>query len=162
MSVSGPAHLYTIGYEGAALDAMIAVLQQAGVTLLIDTRERAQSRRPGFSKTALGRALEEGGLQYRHLRALGTPPAVRKDYKLTHDFASMRRGYLAHLATQQGALDELGGLTSQQPTALLCYEARADECHRSLIAARLRELGLVGTVTDLQVPGQLQGRGKAS
>ncbi|WP_407572374.1 DUF488 family protein [Deinococcus altitudinis] len=99
--------LCTIGYEGASLEGLIGALQQAGVGMLVDTRERAQSRRPGFSKTALGKALEAGGVKYRHLRALGTPPAVRKDYKLTHDFVSMRRGYLAHLAAQGDALDEL-------------------------------------------------------
>ena len=145
---TGPT-LFTIGYEGASLEGLLLALRQAGVTLLVDTRERAQSRRPGFSKTALRTALEADGIGYRHLRALGTPPAIRKDYKLTHDFASMRRGYLAHLATQGEALEELAQLVAAQPTALLCYEADPAECHRSLIAGRLGELGLTGAVRDL-------------
>lgn len=147
--------LFTIGYEGASVDGLIAALKDAGVTLLVDTRERAQSRRKGFSKTALGQALAEGGIGYLHLRALGTPPAVRKDYKLTHDFASMRRGFLAHLATQGEALEELGGLVASEPVALLCYEANPAECHRSLIAGRLRELGLIGAVEDLHPSASL-------
>ncbi len=147
--------LFTIGYEGASVDGLIAALKDAGVTLLVDTRERAQSRRKGFSKTALGQALAEGGIGYRHLRALGTPPAVRKDYKLTHDFASMRRGFLAHLATQGEALEELGRLVASEPVALLCYEANPAECHRSLIAGRLRELGLIGAVEDLHPSASL-------
>lgn len=147
--------LFTIGYEGASVDGLIAALKDAGVTLLVDTRERAQSRRKGFSKTALGQALAEGGIGYRHLRALGTPPAVRKDYKLTHDFASMRRGFLAHLATQGEALEELGRLVASGPVALLCYEANPAECHRSLIAGRLRELGLIGAVEDLHPSASL-------
>ena len=145
--------LYTIGYEGAALDALIGTLQTAGVTLLVDTRERAQSRRPGFSKTALSMALAQGSIGYLHLRALGTPPAVRKDYKMTHDFASLKRGYLTHLATQGAALEELGRLAARETVALLCYEANPADCHRSLIAARLRELGLVNEVRDLHVGG---------
>lgn len=144
--------LWTVGYEGASLEGLIAALQAAGVTLLVDTRERAQSRRRGFSKTALGEALGAGGVGYRHLRALGTPPAIRKDYKLTHDFASLRRGYLAHLATQGEALDELAQLAAGDRLALLCYEADPSECHRSLIAGRLKELGLIGEVHDLH-PG---------
>ena len=147
--------LWTVGYEGASLEGLIAALQAAGVTLLVDTRERAQSRRRGFSKTALGEALRAGGIQYRHLRALGTPPAIRKDYKLTHDFASLRRGYLAHLATQGEALDELGQLAAGEKVALLCYEADPGECHRSLIAGRLKELGMIGEVHDLEVPARI-------
>ncbi|WP_189091168.1 DUF488 domain-containing protein [Deinococcus ruber] len=147
--------LYTIGYEGVALDALIGTLKQAGVRLLVDTRERAQSRRPGFSKTALSSALAQGGVGYLHLRALGTPPAVRKDYKMTHDFASLKRGYLAHLATQGETLEELGRLAARETVALLCYEADPADCHRSLIAARLRELGMVNEVRDLHVGREL-------
>ena len=147
--------LWTVGYEGASLEGLIVTLQGAGVTLLVDTRERAQSRRRGFSKTALGEALGAGGVRYLHLRALGTPPAIRKDYKLTRDFASMRRGYLAHLATQGEALDELARLAAGERLALLCYEADPCECHRSLIADRLRELELIAEVHDLKVPARV-------
>ncbi|WP_425144916.1 DUF488 family protein [Deinococcus sp.] len=148
--------LYTVGYEGATLDALTTALQAAGVTLLVDTRERAQSRRPGFSKTALSAALAQGGIRYLHLRALGTPPAIRKDYKLTRDFAALKRGYLAHLATQGEALDELGRLAAREPAALLCYEADPAACHRSLIAARLQALRLVSEVRDLHLPTILE------
>ncbi|WP_424950727.1 DUF488 family protein [Deinococcus sp.] len=144
--------LWTIGYEGTSLDGLIATLRGAGMTLLIDTRERAQSRRKGFSKTALGLALMDGGIAYRHLRSLGTPPAIRREYKLTHDFASLRRGYLAHLATQGETLEELARLAAQERVALLCYEADPGQCHRSLIAGRLRDLALVGEVHDLHPP----------
>ena len=49
--------LLTIGYESADLADFLDTLRAAGVTLLVDTRERAQSRRPGYSKTALAAAL---------------------------------------------------------------------------------------------------------
>ena len=143
--------LFTIGYEGAALQDLIATLQGAGVTLLVDTRERAQSRRRGFSKTALGLALKAGGIDYRHLRSLGTPPSIRKDYKMTRDFAVLSLGYRFHLATQGEALEELGRWAQSAQVCLLCYEAEPGECHRSLIAARLQELALVGEVVNLLV-----------
>ncbi len=100
--------LLTVGYEDAELDAFLDTLHAAGVTLLVDTRERAQSRRRGYSKTALGLALKDRGIGYRHLRALGTPPAIRKAYKLDKDFAALKAGYALHLATQGATLDELG------------------------------------------------------
>ena len=49
-------------------------------------------------------------------------------------------------------MDAIGALAAQQRTALLCYERESGECHRSLIAARLQALGLVGEVEDLQPP----------
>ena len=62
--------LLTIGYESADLDAFLATLSEHGVTLLVDTRERAQSRRRGYSKTALSTALAEqnGRLHALHTR----------------------------------------------------------------------------------------------
>ncbi|GAA5513750.1 hypothetical protein Dcar01_02495 [Deinococcus carri] len=144
--------LLTLGYEEADLDAFLATLEEHGITLLVDTRERAQSRRRGYSKTALGQALAERGIGYRHLRALGTPPSLRKEYRLSHDFALLERGYHAHLATQGEALAELGALAARERVCLLCYEADPAACHRSLIARRLQVLGLVGAVEHLHVP----------
>ena len=113
---------------------------------------RSQSRRRGYSKTALELALKDPGIGYRHLRALGTPPAIRKASKLDKDFAALKAGYTPHLATQGAALDELEALAARERGALLCYEADPQECHRSLIAGRLQVLGLVGNVEDLTPP----------
>ncbi|BDP40207.1 hypothetical protein DAETH_01760 [Deinococcus aetherius] len=145
--------LLTLGYENADLDVFLATLTRSGVTLLVDTRERAQSRRRGYSKTALANVLRERGIEYRHLRALGTPPSLRKEYRLSHDFGLLTRGYHAHLATQGEALEELGTLAAEHRACLLCYEADPGACHRSLIARRLQELGLVGEVEHLHVGG---------
>ena len=70
--------LHTIGYEKARLGDVIAALKRAGVETLIDVRDRPISRRPGFSKTQLAVALEDAGIRYVGLRALGTPPEGRE------------------------------------------------------------------------------------
>ena len=49
----------------------------AGVERVIDVRALPLSRRPGFSKTPLRGALEEAGIEYVHLKALGTPAEGR-------------------------------------------------------------------------------------
>ena len=69
--------LFTIGYEKALLRDVIATLTAAGVTALLDVRDRPISRRPGFSKRQLAAAVEEAGMRYVHLAALGTPPEGR-------------------------------------------------------------------------------------
>ena len=73
---SGPT-LFTIGYEKARQADVVATLAAAGVKTLIDVRDRPISRRPGFSKRQLAAALEEAGIDYVGLRALGTPPEGR-------------------------------------------------------------------------------------
>jgi uncharacterized protein (DUF488 family) len=65
--------LYTIGYERADVASFLAALVDAGVSLVMDIREIAHSRRPGFSKRSLQQRLEGLGLGYVHLRHLGDP-----------------------------------------------------------------------------------------
>jgi uncharacterized protein (DUF488 family) len=61
--------LATIGYEGAPLGEVLGRLNDAGISLLIDVRAVAASRRAGFSKTILASSLNEVGIDYLHLRA---------------------------------------------------------------------------------------------
>src|SRR6516225_5093362 len=69
--------LFTIGYEKAVLQDVLATLAAAGVATLLDVRDRPISRRPGFSKRQLAAGIEEAGMRYVHLQALGTPPDGR-------------------------------------------------------------------------------------
>ena len=69
--------IFTIGYEGATMDDFLSALKQAGVERVIDVRALPLSRRPGFSKTPLQNALAEAGIEYVHLKALGTPAEGR-------------------------------------------------------------------------------------
>src|SRR3954466_2864574 len=50
---------------------------EAGVERVIDVRALPLSRRPGFSKSPLRAALEQAGIEYVHLKALGTPAEGR-------------------------------------------------------------------------------------
>ncbi|WP_264759504.1 DUF488 domain-containing protein [Thermohalobaculum sediminis] len=65
--------LMTIGYEGATQAEVIEKLRAARVEVLVDVRAVASSRRAGFSKSILAASLAEAGIDYVHLRALGTP-----------------------------------------------------------------------------------------
>jgi uncharacterized protein (DUF488 family) len=92
--------LFTIGYEQATPDAVLGELKRAGVTLLVDVRAVAASRRPGFSKRALAAGLDERGIGYLHLRGLGTPAAGRNAARSGKP-EEMFRIYEAHLATEK-------------------------------------------------------------
>jgi uncharacterized protein (DUF488 family) len=141
--------LFTIGYEGLESRQLTDALKDAGVGLLADVRAVANSRKRGFSKGALKAGIEEAGLAYAHLRALGTPKAGREAAR-GHDAALMRRIYCeAVLDTADGglALDELAALAEAAPTCLLCFERDPERCHRRVLAERLAARGF--TTVDL-------------
>ncbi|WP_426267418.1 DUF488 family protein [Sphingomonas sp. LHG3443-2] len=112
----------------------MAALKTAGVAQVIDVRALPLSRRPGFSKTPLRLALEEEGIGYVHLRALGTPADGREAARKGRT-AEMERIYAGQLALPEAmaAAAQLGALVQEKPSALLCYERHPEGCHRSML-----------------------------
>lgn len=126
--------LFTIGYEGSTMSEFLAALQGAGVERLIDVRAVANSRRPGFSKTPLRNALAQVGIDYVHLRALGTPAAGREAARAGRK-ADLERIYAAQLETPQALAEGaiMLDLAADRLSALLCYERDPACCHRTLL-----------------------------
>jgi uncharacterized protein (DUF488 family) len=126
--------IFTIGYEGATVAEFISALQNAGVERVIDVRALPNSRRPGFSKTPLRNALSEAGIDYVHLRALGTPAEGRSAARAGR-IEDLERIYAGQLelpeAMAEGA--QMVELAKEKRSALLCYEREPSGCHRSLL-----------------------------
>jgi uncharacterized protein (DUF488 family) len=126
--------VFTIGYESATMADFIQALTSAGVERVIDVRAVPNSRRPGFSKTPLRNALAEAGIDYVHLRPLGTPAAGREAArKGRHE--DLKRIYAAQLDLPEAivAAEQMRELAAEKPSALLCYERDPAGCHRSLL-----------------------------
>ncbi|HYD70368.1 DUF488 domain-containing protein [Azospirillum sp.] len=130
--------IWTIGYERAAPDALIAALREAGVQAVLDVRELPLSRRAGFSKGPLRAALAEAGIDYIHLKALGTPAEGRE--------AARRRDHGRFWAIveerldtpeAEAALHRAAELARARRSCLLCLEADPCVCHRLRVAERL-------------------------
>ena len=135
----GPApELFTIGYEGTTQSRVLAALQAAGVTHLIDVRAVPQSRKPGFSKRLLAASVEAVGIRYTHLRGLGTPKAGR-DAARHGDVAGLHRIYAVQLQTREAVLDleRAAAIVAEGGACLLCFERDPARCHRSLVASAL-------------------------
>lgn len=126
--------LFTIGYEGATMDEFVGALRAARVERVIDVRALPLSRRPGFSKTPLRGALAEAGIDYVHLRALGTPVEGRSAAR-RGDRAMLERVYDGQLALPEAmvAAEEMKRLAADRPSALLCFERDPASCHRTLL-----------------------------
>lgn len=147
--------LATIGYQSATLESFSRALRDARVELLVDIRAVASSRRPGFSKTKLAASVAIAGIDYVHLRALGTPADGRAAARAGHH-AEMRTIFLAHMATAdaRAALEDLVRLVgSGRRVCLLCFEADPSHCHRSIVASMVREripVEIVNLIPDVE------------
>lgn len=132
--------LATIGYEAEVQPAVIERLKRAGIEVLVDVRAVAASRRAGFSKTLLAASLAEAGIDYVHLRDLGTPKPGREAARKGH-IAEMRRIFEAHLEepAAQLQLARATEIARERRVALLCYEADHRGCHRAIVAERICE-----------------------
>jgi uncharacterized protein (DUF488 family) len=143
--------LWTIGYERTLPDDLVAELKAAGVARVVDVRQRAQSRKPGMSKTKLAQRLAADGIAYEHRRELGTPPEIRPFYRRGAVREAGRRFREHAEAHAADALDALAHeIAAGGPaTALLCLEAEAAGCHRRVVAELLQERVAGLEVVDL-------------
>jgi uncharacterized protein (DUF488 family) len=151
--------LYTIGHSTRALDELVAMLQEAGVTRLADVRGIPRSgRHPQFNIDTLPEALAAAGIDYRHLPALGGRRPARKDPPSRNALWRVQafRNYADYAETRefQAGLAELERLASGRPTAIMCAEAVWWRCHRRLVADYMLARGW--TVVHLMGPGQQQ------
>src|SRR3954463_9655871 len=126
--------IFTIGYEGATVGEFLAALQKAGVERVIDVRALPLSRRPGFSKSTLRAALEQAGVEYVHLKALGTPAEGRAAARAGRhkDLERIYAGQL-ELAEAIAQSAQMLDLAAEKPSALLCREREPAHCHRTLL-----------------------------
>jgi len=131
----------TIGYEGATMPRFLHALREGKVEMVVDVRAVVSSRRPGFSKNALAAHLAEAGIDYLHLRGLGTPADGRSAAR-SGRFDELRSIFAEHLETTdaQVALESLVEMVrAGRRVCLLCYEADPAHCHRSMVAEALNE-----------------------
>lgn len=134
--------LATIGYEKASQPELIASLRAAGIRRIIDVRDVPNSRRAGFSKNVLAASLAAVGIDYVHLKALGTP----KEGRLANRARQWERFWAIverRLETPEAQHDlaRAAALAGELPSCLLCLEADHSICHRSAVAERLSRHG---------------------
>lgn len=124
--------IFTIGYEGTTQAELVAALKAAGVERVIDVRAVPLSRKPGFSKNVLAAGLAEAGIDYAHLKALGTPPEGREAAR-KGKWDVLARVYAAQLETPEAgeAAARMIALAEEKPSVLLCFERDPAMCHRT-------------------------------
>jgi len=130
--------IYTVGYEGRTIDGFLNHLIGSGIRQLIDVRRNALSRKYGFGGRTTARLCAEVGIAYVHVPALGIPSTMRMD--LSSSMAYDRLFDLYEATVLPGADDSMAAvadLCTRKPSALMCLEASASQCHRGRLALRL-------------------------
>ena len=126
--------IYTIGYEATTMAEFLAALHKAGVERVIDVRALPLSRRRGFSKNILAASLKDSGIEYVHLKNLGTPKPGR-DAAKKGDVKTLEAVYEVQLGLPEAQVQaaQMRELAAEKPSALLCYERDPSHCHRTLL-----------------------------
>jgi uncharacterized protein (DUF488 family) len=134
--------IWTIGYEHATVPAFLDALTDAKVELLVDVRAVASSRKPGYAKSRLRENVGTVGIEYLHLRGLGTPAEGRAAAHAGRH-AEMHAIFREHLKTDEARADmeTLAELVrAGRRCCLLCLEADPSHCHRTLVAEALAKI----------------------
>jgi len=133
---SAPTELtfFTAGYQGHNIETFLDLLMSHGVEQLIDVRQLPFSRKPDFSKKRFAAHLADAGIVYTHIVALGTPKALRDEVRRSRDYPAFFAAMEALVSEQPAAVREALEIAPPRPSALLCFEASVEECHRLTVA----------------------------
>ena len=122
--------IYTIGYGSRSIEELVLLLQHYEIKFLIDIRSQPYSRfKPEFSREALEKRLKQYGIRYVFMGdTLGGRPTDstcyvdgRVDYAKVCDKPFYQEGIKRlHSAWEK-----------QVRVALMCSEAKPQNCHRS-------------------------------
>jgi len=145
--------LTTIGVYGFDAESFLRRLRDAGVGVLLDTRQRRGVRGPEYAwanSLRLQALLFDAGIAYRHLPDLAPTTELRQlqyaedDRRgvgkrsrdaLAPEFA---RRYVAEVLDRADLTPVLEALDEGVIPAFLCVERDPEACHRSLIAGQMR------------------------
>ena len=132
--------LFTIGYEGRNLEEFADRLKDFGVETLVDVRDIPLSRKKGFSKTPLSQYLQEVGIEYVHLKQLGSPKDLREKVKEDGDYKYFYKEYSDYIQSQRDTVESLYEIVvSNANTCIMCYERDPYYCHRLVVAEEVKK-----------------------
>jgi uncharacterized protein (DUF488 family) len=131
--------IYTIGFTQTTAERFFKRLADAGVERLLDVRLNNSSQLAGFAKAKdLPYFLHElVGATYEHEPLLAPTRELLDEYKKRKgDWSSYEARFLDLMESRE-IETALAISDFETPTALLCSEATAENCHRRLVCEYL-------------------------
>lgn len=136
----GKVTIFTIGYERRTPEDLISKLQDGGIEVLADIREKPVSRRADFRADALQAACEQAGIEYQSWPSLGSKESLRDALRESGDIPEFQKEFRKY--AERHLIPEVKKLAKQalgRPIALMCYERTHEDCHRMIIAELIAE-----------------------
>ena len=133
--------IYTIGFTQTTAERFFKRLTDAGVERLLDVRLNNSSQLAGFAKAKdLPFFLRElVGASYEHMPVLAPTQEMLDAFKKRKgDWSAYETEFLS-LMEHRRIETLVSPKDFETPTALLCSEATAEQCHRRLVCAYLAE-----------------------
>lgn len=142
----------TIGVYDWTLEAWLDALRAAGVTQVLDVRQRRGvrgSRYAWANSRRLQVALAKAGIEYRHHKKLAPTTELRQLQYREDDRLGVgkrsreelapeyRKRYLREILGQVDLRPIVEAMPVDGAAALMCVEADPEACHRSLVAERM-------------------------
>ncbi len=133
--------IYTIGFTKKSAETFFTLLKQHHVNHLIDIRLHSDGQLAGFAKQQdLAYFLAELlGCKYTHLEVLAPTDEILSTYRKDHDWQQYVRCFEALMDQREIPQKLPRPLFEDHLSCLLCSEATPEQCHRRLVAERLRD-----------------------
>ena len=131
--------LFTIGYEGRNVEDFTNRLKDYGIQTLVDVRDIPLSRKKGFSKTPLAEYLQEEGIEYIHIKKLGSPKPLRDKVREDGNYEYFYKEYTTYIRSQGESVETLYKIVTNTNVCIMCYEREPDSCHRRAVAEEVKK-----------------------
>jgi uncharacterized protein (DUF488 family) len=135
----------TIGFGNKVAEQFVAVLRDAGVATIIDTRRRPDAPSSGYARQRELPSLlrSAANIAYEHRPELAPPVPLLDRYGRDQDWPSYMRDFDRLVLESPDAKQVMMNLLARSATemmALMCLEPTPHQCHRRLVAERMDEL----------------------
>jgi uncharacterized protein (DUF488 family) len=129
--------IYTVGHSNRDLEPFLDLLAEFGIGFVADIRRFPSSRAfPHFNKGSLQQSLQERGVGYRWVEAMGGRRHGEDASRQTGLSSPAFRSYAEHMnaGVFRGAAAALLEACAETRVAVMCAEKLFWKCHRLLVS----------------------------
>jgi len=132
--------LFTIGFTKKSAEEFFTLLQNTGVSRIVDVRLNNTSQIAGFAKARdLKYFLHAiAGIDYVHIQNFAPTQEILDDFKKNKgSWAEYERRFVDLMVERR--ITEMAARLLRDRDCLLCSEHIPDHCHRRLVAERIQK-----------------------